>query len=108
MYTGTTIVDDVPSALLENQLSGDILYLLVGENVKRAVISQIASTYIVVKGAGGQSMRLDLLIDRPEEGEEYSGMGFQPARPEVPGALSGPIRANSDVGSRGLQLSEQE
>ncbi len=107
MYTGTMIVNDVPSALLENQVSGDVLYLMVGQRVKSAVIAQIAPTYIVVRGAGGQSLKLDLLRDNPEEGEDISNFGFQPVRPEVPGALRGPIRSGGSAGIADLQLSEQ-
>ncbi len=107
MYTGTMIVNDVPSALLENQMSGDVLYLMVGQRVKRAVIAQIAPTYIVVKGAGGQSLKLDLLADRAEPGEDTGNFGFEPVRPDVPGALRGPIRPGGSTGIADLQSSEQ-
>ncbi len=105
-YTGTMIVNDVPSALLENEMSGDVLYLMVGDKVKRAVIAQIAPTYIVVRGAGGQSLKLDLLRDLPDEGVDNGNFGFEPVRPEVPGALRGPIRSGGS-GFADLQLSEQ-
>ncbi len=105
-YTGTMIVNDVPSALLENEMSGDVLYLMVGGRVKRAVIAQIAPTYIVVRGAGGQSLKLDLLRDLPEEGVDNGNFGFEPVRPDVPGALRGPIRSGGS-GFADLQLSEQ-
>jgi hypothetical protein len=105
-YTGTMIVNDVPSALLENEMSGDVLYLMVGDKVKRAVIAQIAPTYIVVKGVGGQSLKLDLLRDLPEDGEDMRNFGFEPVRPDVPGALRGPIRPGGS-GLADLQLSEQ-
>jgi hypothetical protein len=92
-YTGTTIVDDVPSALLENELTGQIEYLNVGDKVKRAVIAQIAPTYIVVTSPGGQDLRLNLLEDAPDEGVNVRDLGLTPVRPDVPGALRGPIRS---------------
>lgn len=91
-YTGTVIVDDVPSALVENQLTGEGLFLRVGENLKRATITQITPTYIVVRGVTGQSLQLDLLRDLPDPGdEEFAGVGIEPVRPNVSGQLQGPI-----------------
>jgi hypothetical protein len=94
-YTGTVVVNDVPSALVENEVSGEGLYLTVGESLKSAVIAQITPTYIVVRATSGQTLRLDLLRDVPEEGEGIEDLGLEPVRPDVPGGLRGPIRADS-------------
>lgn len=91
-YTGTVVIDDVPSALVENELTGDGMYLEVGENLKRTTISEIAPTYIVVTGTTGRSLRLDLLRDLPEPGDEFEGLGIEPVRPDLSGVLGGPIR----------------
>ncbi|MCH8978118.1 MAG: hypothetical protein IH945_02605 [Armatimonadetes bacterium] len=91
-YTGTVVIDDVPSALVENELTGDGMYLEVGENLKRTTILEIAPTYIVVKGATGRSLRLDLLRDLPEPGDEFDGLQIEPVRPDLNGMLGGPIR----------------
>jgi hypothetical protein len=93
-YTGTVVVNDVPSALVENELSGQGLYLKVGERLKNTVIAQITPTYIVVQAPGGQSLRLDLLRDIEEEDGGLGELDVQPVRPDVPGSLSGPIRAD--------------
>ena len=91
-YTGTVIIDDVPSALVENELTGDGMFLKVGENLKRTTISEIAPTYIVVTGTTGRSLRLDLLRDLPEPGNEFEGLVIEPVRPDLSGVLGGPIR----------------
>jgi len=95
-YTGTVVIDDVPSALVENELTGDGMYLEVGEYLKRTTILEIAPTYIVVKGLTGKSLRLDLLRDLPEPGDEFDGLfeGLEiaPVRPDLSGVLGGPIR----------------
>jgi len=91
-YTGTVVVDDVPSALVENERTGEGQFLMVGERLKRAVIAQITPTYIVVRNTSGQSVRLDLLRDRAEPGEEFDDMGVEPVRPDGPGFMTGPIR----------------
>lgn len=91
-YTGTVVVDDVPSALVENERTGEGQFLLVGERLKRAVIAQITPTYIVVRNSAGQSVRLDLLRDPAEPGEQYEDMGVEPVRPDGPGFMTGPIR----------------
>ena len=107
LYTGTVIVDEVPSALVENEVTGDFLYLKVGEKLKRAVIAQIAPTYIVVNGAAGQILRLDLLIDAPEPGQGIDAMGIQPFRPDVPAALSGPIGGPMAQGAQNQRTNAQ-
>ena len=91
-YTGTVIIDDVPSALVENQLTGDGMYLHVGEYLKKTTISEIAPTYIVVKSTTGRSLRLDLLRDLIEPGDEFDGLMIEPVRPDLSGILGGPIR----------------
>lgn len=91
-YTGTVVIDDVPSALVENELTGDGMYLEVGENLKRTTIMEIAPTYIVVKGTTGRSLRLDLLRDLPEPGDEFDSLEIVPVRPDLNGMLGGPIR----------------
>ncbi|MCH7945411.1 MAG: hypothetical protein IIC73_05270 [Armatimonadetes bacterium] len=91
-YTGTVIIDDVPSALVENELTGDGMFLKVGENLKRTMISEITPTYIVVTGTTGRSLRLDLLRDLPEPGDEFEGLVIEPVRPDLDGVLGGPIR----------------
>jgi hypothetical protein len=106
-YTGTAIVDDVPNALLENELTGQIEYLNVGDKVKRAVIAQIAPTYIVVTSPGGQNLRLNLLEDAPDEGVDVRDLGLAPVRPDVPGALRGPIRSSGLGTDAGPEVSEQ-
>jgi hypothetical protein len=106
-YTGTTIVDDVPNALLENELTGQIEYLSVGDKVKRAVIAQIAPTYIVVTSPGGQNLRLNLLEDAPDGGVDVRDLGLTPVRPDVPGALRGPIRSSGFGTDAGPDESEQ-
>lgn len=97
-YTGTVVVNDVPSALVENEVTGEGMYLKVGDRLKKALIAQIAPTYIVVRAAGGQGLRLNLLTD--PDTDEGTGMGsglrnldVQPVRPDVPGAPRGPIRS---------------
>ncbi|HXH61284.1 MAG TPA: hypothetical protein VNI20_07985 [Fimbriimonadaceae bacterium] len=92
LYTGTVIVDDVPSASVENQTTGEGYFLKVGEHVKGATISQIAPTYIVIAGINGQSLRLDLLREKPSPGDvAYTATTVAPVKPNVTGPLTGPI-----------------
>lgn len=94
-FTGTAIVNQVPRALVENNSTGEALFVGVGDAVGLARIVQVGPRFLVVTGKAGSSVRLDLLADlEPEEGE---------APPPVPGSfapvtptLSGPI-----LGSRG-------
>lgn len=86
-YTGTVIENNVPSALVENMSTGEGYYLKVGESLKRSVIAKITPTYILVNGAAGKSLRLDLLADPPEIENGFSNLAVEPVRPNVNGII---------------------
>jgi len=100
-YTGTVVEDNIPSALVENQLTGEGMYLLVGQKLGQTVIAQISPTYIVVRDTTGQSLRLDLLRDTPEIGDGYGDLLVEPVRPDV-GDLARRGRGEAGQLERGL------
>lgn len=100
-YTGTVIEDSVPSALVENQLTGEGMYLKVGDRLKTSTITQIAPTYIVVSGRGGQALRLDLLADPPEIENGFGNLAVEPVRPNVDNIAEGPRRPTGQI-ERGI------
>ncbi len=88
-YTGTVIVDEVPSALIENEKTGEGMYLKVGEKFKSTMITEIAPSYIVVSTSSGRPIRMNLLEDTPEFDETpFPNVSVEPVRPVTP---SGPI-----------------
>ncbi len=89
-YTGTAIIDDVPTALMENASTSEGLFLKVGEKLRKATIIGIAPTYIQVRGVGGQTLTLDLLADPLDPDEEIEGIGFQPVVPDMSELLNDP------------------
>ena len=107
-YTGTVIEDNVPSALVENQVTGEGYYLKVGEALKKSVITKITPTYILVNGTAGKSLRLDLLADPPEIEDGFSNLAVEPVRPNVEGIIG---RQNDRPGgqtNRGVPGLEEE
>lgn len=104
-YTGTVIVDEVPSALIENISTGEGMYLKVGEKFKNVVIAEITPTYIVVSTSSGRPIRMNLLDDAPELDETpFTGMSIEPVRPSGP---TGPIGSGLPSGVPNALLNEQ-
>lgn len=106
-YTGTVIENDVPSALVENQLTGEGMYLKVGDRLKQSVITKIAPTYITVSGQAGMNVRLDLLADPPEIENGFGNLAVEPVRPNVNGIVEGPRRPTGQI-DRGFPGIEEE
>lgn len=104
-YTGTVIVDDVPSALIENEQTGEGYYLKVGEAFKEAVITEIAPSYIVVSTPNGRPYRMNLLDDSPElDDAPFTGVTVEPVRPVTP---TGPIGQGGSFSTQAAIPNEQ-
>lgn len=107
LYTGTVEVNGVPSTLLENKVTGDGMYLKVGEKLKRTMITKIAPTYIEVESYTGRTWTLYLLRDLPDPDDDFYGLEIEPVRPNVGNELSGPMRGVGATGTSVPRTSEQ-
>lgn len=100
-FTGTAIVNQVPRALVENNSTGEALFVGVGDGVGQARIVQVGPSFLVVSGKSGPTVRLDLLAD-PEFDEAAAPApvpgGFAPVTP----SLNGPIVGARSPGSGNL------
>lgn len=84
-YTGTAVVDQVPTALVENQSTGEATFLKVGQRWKNATVARITPTTLTLAGPGGKSLTLELLAD-PVITDDFTGLSVEPLNP-----LNGPI-----------------
>lgn len=90
-YTGNASIDGVSVALLENDATGDGVFLRVGEAWKRLVLTAIEPEAIVLTGPGGAVRRVRLGI--PEFEDPTAGpAGVAPLAVTPP--LQGPIGGN--------------
>jgi len=84
-YTGTAVIDQVPTALVENQTTGEATFLKVGQRWKRSTVTRITPTTLSLAGPNGNVLTLELLAD-PVISDDFTGMTVEPLNP-----LSGPI-----------------
>ncbi|MBS1708174.1 MAG: hypothetical protein JSS65_05560 [Armatimonadetes bacterium] len=87
-YTGTAVVDQVPTALLENTQTGQGLYVKQGDTWKSCKIDRITPTSLTLS-SGDKVRTLMLLADLPQSGLA-GGSSTQPLNP-----LSGPVGVQS-------------
>lgn len=85
-YTGTAIVDQVPTALLENTQTGAGLYVKQGDMWKDCKVDRITPTTLTLT-SGDTSRTLLLLADSPNTA---TGPSTQPLNP-----LTGPVNVQS-------------
>ncbi|MFQ3586843.1 MAG: hypothetical protein SNJ76_04155 [Fimbriimonadaceae bacterium] len=101
-YTGNASIDGVSVALLENDATGDGVFLRVGEAWKRSVLTAIEQEAIVLTGPGGAVRRVRLGI--PEFEDPTAGpAGVAPlaVNPPLQGPIGGDfpgVRTNADTG----------
>ncbi len=84
-YTGTAVIDQVPTALVENRTTGEATFLKVGQRWKRSSVTRITPTSLSLAGPNGNALTLELMAD-PEISDDFTGMNVEPLNP-----LSGPI-----------------
>lgn len=84
-YTGTAVVDQIPTALVENRTTGEAVFLKVGQKWLASTVTRITPTTLSLSGPSGKSLTLELLVD-PAISDEFTGMSVEPINP-----LSGPI-----------------
>ncbi len=86
IYTGLAEVNGSPTALLENESSGEGVFLKVGERWKQCIVAEIKSESVVLVGPDGQSKRVHL-----------QGTDERQVTPlKVGNPLSGPIGGQSN------------
>jgi hypothetical protein len=105
-YTGTAEIDGVRVALIENHVSGDGVFLKVGETWNQTVLTSIETEAIVMVGPGGAVRRIRL--GEPEESRVASGntvpnQGMAAVPPVRVGGISGPISAGPLDGGMNLE-----
>lgn len=88
-YTGTAIVDGVPTALMENRATLEGEFVKHGQAWKRAKVAQIGPDALVLTGATGRQYTLRLAMPSYDEVTGSPIDGLRPLQP-----LSGPIGGN--------------
>ncbi len=98
-YTGTAIIDDSPTALIENPVTGEAEFLKQGATWKHAHVVRILPNSLVLGAPNGREHVLKLV----EPGAEIiteNGSGFRPVNPQLSGPIGGAI-AVQPSGNRG-------
>lgn len=107
-YTGNASIDGVTVALLENDVTGDGVFLRVGEAWKRCVLTAVEQEAIVLTGPGGAVRRVRLGIP---EFEDPAAGSFNVAplavNPPLAGPIGGSFRASAANSSTGLAVEPQ-
>lgn len=95
VYTGTAIIDDVPTALLENPGSGEGVFLKQGERWKQCRVQRIGPDTVTLTGANGGVRTLQLYFE-PAVQDLPPGQpgGNQPMQPPMLGPMGGPPGMN--------------
>lgn len=94
VYTGTAIVDEAPTALLENRVSFEGEFVKQGQKWKHATIARIAPGSLTLSSPNGKQYVLRLVDPFVEE--QPQGIGLRPVNP----ALSGPIAIQPQAAGR--------
>lgn len=94
IFTGTVVVNQAPRALVENPGTGESLFVGPGDRVGLASIVQVGPSFLVARGPGGETVRLELLRDLEEPELDVPSLGAGSFAPVTP-SLQGPI-----IGSR--------
>jgi hypothetical protein len=92
VFTGTAVVDQAPRALVENPATGESLFVGPGDRVGLASIVQVGPTYLVARGRGGETVRLELLQDLEDTGPDLPTLeagSFAPVTPSLQGPIVG-------------------
>ncbi len=104
-YTGTAILDGVPTALLENKVSVEAEFVTQGQDWKAARVARIAPEEIVLVARSGKSFTMRLTHPALEaEPGVLSNNGLQPVTP----TLSGPIGADVTVRPESSRRSQRQ
>lgn len=107
IYTGTAVVDGVPTALIENTATGDGVYLNVGEHWKELAVEHIESDSIVIRSSDGETVSLRLAAPVGEDEIRPLTPG-SPLQGEIGGQMSGPTVFSGQGGAAsrigGLQV----
>lgn len=85
-YTGTAIEDGVPSALVENQDTGETEFLRTGQAWKNSIVRRITATSLTLAGTTGQVRTFELMQDPVDENGNIIVAQVQPL---APGGTSG-------------------
>lgn len=92
VFTGTVVIDQAPRALVENPATGESLFVRPGDSVGLAKVVQVGPSFLVVAGATGDPVRLELLRDLELPDEPPPGMqagSFAPVTPTLRGPIVG-------------------
>ncbi len=99
VYTGTAVVDGVPTALVENTTTQDGAFLHHGEKWKLATVAKITPTTLVLAGPGGRTHTMELMVDAPETLPGKLALSPMPVPASLTGAIEGGGRRSR--GARG-------
>lgn len=95
-YTGTAIVDGVPTALVEHAASGQGDFLQAGDAWRLARVVQVGPDFLTLIGPAGVSRTMRLFFE-PAQQDEPAGAGSPRGNPggfvpmQVPPSLLGPV-----------------
>ena len=93
--TGTTEVDGVQQALLENKSTNDGVFVKQGDHWKSSVVSQVLEDGLVLVGPGGDAKTIHVKQDTATDETDLSGN--MPVQPQ----LSGPIGGGQNPAAQG-------
>jgi hypothetical protein len=100
VYTGTAIVDESPSALLENRVSFEGDFVKQGQTWKGAKVERIAPDSITLVGASGREYVLRLVEPELESLQSGNG-GLRPVNPTLSGPIGGNVQVQPESAGRG-------
>lgn len=100
VYTGNAELEGVATALLENRVTNEGVFVKRGEKWKGAIVTAIYSDSIVLRGEEGETMTFSL-VNEQSTASPVASANLSPMRMNVPGNMSGPI------GSQGFGMTPQ-
>jgi len=98
-YTGTAIIDESPTALIENPVTGEAEFLKQGMTWKRAHVARILPTSLVLGAPNGREHVLKLVEPGVEVTTVGGPNGFRPVNPPLSGPINGAIAVQPSAGT---------
>jgi hypothetical protein len=108
VYTGTAIVDEAPTALLENPVTMEMEFVKQGQQWIKAEVKRILPSSIVLANSNGREYVVRLADPGAVSGDAgvVNGAGFRPLNPGLSGPIGGGIAVQPEGANRSASRTE--